>query len=529
MSILERFNKMSTKTIVNDEAKVVKDISKLAKAKQTKQKRSAKKIAPKQKASSSKNPVAKVVEEIEEIATNGAKALTGMDLPKPSGSGSLIEALEPSKEDHIVALPAAEACTWKTRFHQGVLPARTPQLKQMRARYRKLGEMTCVEATEKILTLQCDSTGIQAGQTLFELTLNPNNWPLGARLRQVAKTYTRFVYTGFRLRYSPLLGTGANGGISLSYFPDPDTRIPLSGPGTEIVAEQANQANTQEGPLYQYISIQPDLFIPLDPLFVEESTVEDLQLTSQGKLVVKSVGPVAGPSSLGSLVVDYTIQFFGPKASNALGGDSVITTALVTDSNSTGNGFVQLGEIANIPLPVPRMVGAGQVYAIYRVRLLDEAAFQDDVASKNIILAAYKWYYTIIGFSGITPQEGGRNFRLYATVRDCIADLSGICGHPGSKTHSIEISQIDPGASELLVQDTTVAQALVLRCSYNQGTFVLSQESIALRDHLLHLNRRLDEFQMHMLEGGSWLPKPSPLTEYPTLGACSRPPLNRKP
>lgn len=518
---------MSDKTIIKEEVKVAKDLSKLAKAKAVKQKRQPKKIA---KAPKSKNPVMKVVEELEEVATSGIKAATGIDFPKPSGSGSLIETLASNKEDHIVALPAAEANTWKTSFEEVNLPAKTPQLSAMRSRYRKLGQMTCVQATEKILTIQCDATGIQAGQTVFELTLNPTNWPLGTRLRTVAKTYTRFVYTGFRLRYSPLVGTTSNGGISLSFFPDPDTRIPLSGKGTEIVAEQANQANTVEGPLYQCSSIQPDLFIPLDPLYVEENSVDDIQLSSQGKLIVKSVGPIIGATSVGSLIVDYTIQFFGPRAAGYLGGEAMITTAVLTDSNSGGNGFLLLSDVGKIPLPVPTQVGSGQVYSVYRFRLIDEAAFQDDFATENILLATVKWYYTLVGFTGVTPNyASGRNFRIYPTVRDVLGDTNAICGHPGSKVHTIEISQIDPGASELLVQDTTLASALFMRCNYDQGVYVVSQESLALRDHLVRLNHRLDEFQLNMLSEGAWLPKPTPLPDYPNLATCSRQPSGRKP
>lgn len=172
--------------------------------------------------------------------------------------------------------------------------------------------------------------------------LNPACWR-NSRLQGIARAYERYRYNSFRVHYIPRAAKTTTGVVSLSCEFDPTDDLLTGEPGLVSASQHAVFA---QGPTYDAISAAWRR--PTEDkawyLASYDDSFDNALATSQGRVYSLAGANVAG--TLGTLVLEYDIEFYMPELEAGLTGNQFINgsavDATVRAPNATFN-FVPNG------------------------------------------------------------------------------------------------------------------------------------------------------------------------------------------
>lgn len=163
----------------------------------------------------------------------------------------------------------------------------------------------------------------QSFNNLFNRTINPSSEIFfGTRLNLYSKMFEKFLFRRLRFHYDSGVSATTTGSLILAYDRDATDGTP---PNNETGLRQyLSMANSEIGNVWEDITIDCKL-ADLQEFYYTSLNNSDARLTSQGQIYVTQVnGASSGTASLGSLWVDYDIEFFDPAVEQPTGIEFVL-------------------------------------------------------------------------------------------------------------------------------------------------------------------------------------------------------------
>jgi len=207
--------------------------------------------------------------------------------------------LKQGKRDSTAAPPVRYGQSLETYFH--VSSIKSP----------KFRNAIRVRGQDFVQQVATPATGDAPGTTLAEVYISPNE--LGfSRLAQFAKLYEKFLFTDFKVKWVPAVGTNTNGEILIA--PDRDIEDPTPTGGEMALRQFMSWEGAKAFPPWKPEVVNVPLESPETGFYTSPNGSDDRE-QYQGQVYVATVNPVAvsGGANIGTIWIEYDLLLFVPQ------------------------------------------------------------------------------------------------------------------------------------------------------------------------------------------------------------------------